>query len=197
MKPRVVLVHGFNVRDPRNSIERVRDLFENYGFHTTPFRYGWTDLLDVRFGSKNLAYALLSMLDFIDNEVIVIGHSNGCNLINQAAWLMEEALIDSPCTFRRAVYLSPALNRTTRLCPVLDRADVFHTKSDWAVRLASVLPFHRWGSMGAHGYGGSDIRYHNHDASLLVKGHSGWFEPAGLRYLTEHLIVPLAKEYPE
>ena len=177
----LVLVHGFNVKDPTLSIERTSPNLADMGYTVLAFHYGKADLVDVRWGNENIAYALLSQIHTIkryvgDAEIIPVGHSNGCALIHRAGELQAEPL------FTRQIYISPALNKKTKLAPMISRCDVLHNLGDTAVRFGSLIPFHIWGTMGRVGYKGDDIRYINHDCSKEVDGHSDWFTPEKLAF---------------
>lgn len=192
--PRIILVHGFNVRDPEKSVGRLRQMLEFAGFRVDLFQYGWTELFGARFETDNFADTLLSALNMLqDDEIIIpIGHSNGCNLVNQAAMRMERY---KRLLFTHAVYLNPALDRDTPMAPNMRKVDVFFNKGDAATTWARWLPANPWGDMGARGYVGSDSRYVNHNCWPTVSGHSALFTDAGLEYLLHALVYPLADQY--
>lgn len=194
---KVALVHGFNVRDPRKTIGKLEEVFEQEGIKAYLFHYGWLGLIGVRVGSDNLADAFLSFCEALTDDgqpLVVVGHSNGCALIQRAAWRVDEYGFRQP-PFTRAAFLSPALDRDSVLSPAMERVDVFHTKNDWAVRLGRMLLFHQWGDMGACGYKGSDRRYINQDGTHAAASHSGWFTEAGLHFLRYKLVKPLAASF--
>lgn len=170
MVPALVTVHGFNVYDPNNSTGKLAAALRKRGYDVFEFHYGHATLLDVRIANGNIAAALGSYLDLVatltKKEVIPIGHSNGCALIKLAG---------DRGTYKRCVYISPALNCSSELAPAVERCDVLHNDGDRTVSVSSILPFHMWGAMGRYGYKGSDTRYINHDCSRIVDGHSDWF----------------------
>lgn len=168
-----VLVHGFNVSDDgKGSIDRLRTLL---GGKVHEFNYGWTDLISIYHDNDNLASALDSLLEAIaeesGEEVVPIGHSNGCALIQLVQESRQKSTNSHPMP--RAVYLSPALD-SDRPHAGLGQTAVLHTKSDWVVKIASILPFLEWGSMGAIGAKGPG--WTNFDCSEWCKGHSGYFK---------------------
>lgn len=194
---RVVLVHGFNVRDPMLSVGKLAAVFEQEGVHAHLFRYGWLGLLGVRTFNDNLAEAFRCFCEGMaepGEPVVVIAHSNGATLAHRTAWLVDERA-DDPAPFTHMVYLSPALDRDAPLAPQVKQCDVFHTKHDWAVRASSLLIGHPWGSMGAMGAYAEGTRYRNVDGTKAANGHSAWFQPSGLAFLRERLVRPLIAQY--
>jgi len=171
---RVILVHGFNVRDNgKGTTDGLRIYFESEGFEVIEFDTGWRGLAGVRLGNKRRARKLAKMAQSGD---VLIGHSDGCNLINMACWnLFDDDDVLPACV----VYLNPALNNSTCLAPGVEGALVFHTPSDWVVSIARFLPFHPWGNMGNTGYQGEDTRYMNcayEHLGIKSPGHSGAFK---------------------
>ncbi len=149
------LVHGFNVRDDgKGTTDCLGTTLKRNSFNPVQFDYGWIGLLGARVFSHNIAKILASISQEDD---IAIGHSNGCNIINQA--------LNYGAKFKRVLYISPALDKRTVLHPNVERVIVLHTRKDWIVQLAALLPFHPWGNMGRVGYQGTDKRYENIDWS--------------------------------
>lgn len=177
----VLLVHGFNVEDPERTIGGLGKHLRDRGHEVHKFCYGHAGFMDVRFANENIAHALVSQVRSMRRlaggvEVVPVGHSNGCALIQRAAALQEEPL------FTRVVYLSPALNNKAELPPLVTKCTVMHNTGDRVVSLGSLIPFHSWGNMGRVGYRGIDVRYDNVDCSGDVSGHSDWFKPEKLGY---------------
>lgn len=176
---RVILVHGFNVRDGgAGTTDGLRPHFAREGFKVLEFDTGWRFLAGVRFGNAKRARRLARMIQPGD---ILIGHSDGCNLINLASWHLSGTEQPKPAA---AVYLNPALDRDTQLAPQVKSALVFFTPSDWIVRVARWLRWHPWGDMGRVGYIEKnavyqDGRYHNmsyEHLAIAAPGHSGAFK---------------------
>jgi len=91
-------------------------------------------------------------------SLIGVGHSNGCPILRLAARL--------GAPFTQLVFMNPALNtkgKKTRVGLKVDKVHVWHVRSDYVVRIASFIPWHPWGKMGAVGYKGKDPRYVNYD----------------------------------
>jgi len=201
MKQRVILVHGFNVSDGgRGTTGQLSRLMEKTGlFEVIEFSTGWRGLLGVRISNKRRAQQLASKIKPND---IVIGHSDGCNLADQA---LHELSSLHPSKVG-CVYFNPALDRDTALAPIASKCLVFHTDSDKIVWLSRWLAFHPWGEMGMKGYRATkpclhDSRYRNISYESIGHnhlGHSGVFHsPLALKscfdiLLEEFAIIPKA-----
>ncbi len=176
---RVILVHGFNVSDGgAGTTGRAADKFRKRGgLKVIEFAPGWRGLLGVRFGNKRRAQNLAKIIQPGD---LLIGHSDGCNLIDKACHELSSLGPESV----HCVYFNPALDRDTALSRIVSKCLVFFTKSDETVWLSKWLPFHAWGEMGRKGYKPSepsldDDRYENISfESLNHHGleHSGVFK---------------------
>lgn len=184
---RVGLVHGFNVRDNgAGTTDTLRAHYEAEGFEVYEFDTGWRGLAMVRFGNAKRARKLAAMMQPGD---ILIGHSDGCNLIDQAAWNRADSDPPEPAA---VIYYNPALDVDAPLAPQVKGALVFHTDSDWVVKIAARLKWHPWGQMGATGYDEReqsryDGRYRNtsyEHLGLHKLGHSGAFKDSNYRERT-------------
>lgn len=166
MNHRVWFIHGFNVFDGgKGSIGKLRPYFENEGFETVGFDYGWRGLIGVRLLNDDTAEDLFQQLEPGD---ILVGHSNGCDLIRRVSLISEDVI--------GAVLINPALDRDAEFGPWLKWIDVLYNTHDWATWFAEWLLFHPWGSMGRYGYTGDDPRVRQHDTTRWAKGHSGVFK---------------------
>lgn len=182
MTTTVILVHGFNVDNPENTVGGLAEGLRVRGHDVHKFCYGHASFVDVRVANPNLAHALLSQIRSIKRlsphrEIVPVGHSNGCAIIHQAAALQTQEFL-----FARSIYISPALNRKAELPESLSRCDVLHNEGDTTVWWSQFMPFHPWGNMGQKGYRGIDVRYTNHDCSDVVSGHSRWFSEENRGY---------------
>ena len=134
---KVVLIHGFNVRDGgANTVDRLAPYLEAAGHEVEidEADYGFYNLFKVRFRKHS---AVLRIAGALDSADWVISHSNGSNYANKALKLLTRR--NRPI---REIRLSPALNRKTGTHA--DKCFVFHTKTDWAVKISSFLPFFRF-----------------------------------------------------
>lgn len=177
-KKRAILEHGYNVRDGgASSIDRIIPALKLLGYEVIETNRGWRGLLDVRFNSRKRVEKLAALIRQGD---LLIGHSDGCNLINRAT----QHLSGLGGGRVNVIYFNPALDVDTPLAGVVDRALVFHTPSDWLVGLASLLWFHDWGSMGRDGFTPrtaleDDPRYLSvayEQIGIHRPGHSGVFK---------------------
>ena len=156
-----LLVHGFASKGGKGSTDLLRPFFEDAGYEVAELDYRWTGLIGVRTCNKKLAQSWAGWCRIVASyaeEVVGIGHSNGPAILRASAWL--------GAPFTQLVFINPALNtkgKKTRIGPLVKRVHVFHARSDYVVRIASFLPWHPWGKMGAIGYKGNDPRYVNYD----------------------------------
>lgn len=171
---RIVLVHGFNVRDSgRRSIDQLAGYLRRRGHSvdTDTADYGWHGLVMVRFFYGG---AVRRIRKALSNADAVITHSNGANYTSKALrGILGKKIV---------IHLSPALNKRTRPTQAVKIQHVFHTRHDSIVQWARYMLFHPWGNMGAYGYTGNDKRVFNHDFTNRVKGHSDWFRGGNSRY---------------
>jgi hypothetical protein len=206
MQQRVILVHGFNVSDGGvGSTGRLANLFrQDPRYEVIEFTPGWRGLVGVRVSNKRRAQQLAKEVHAGD---ILIGHSDGCNLIDMA--LHELSSLHKAKV--GCAYFNPALDRDTALSPIVSKCVVFHTESDKIVWLSRWLAFHPWGEMGMRGYRATrtslhDKRYLNLSYESLGHhglGHSGVFKsPIAIKTCFEILedefsMIPKAIPIPE
>jgi len=179
---RIVLVHGFNVRDGgAETVDKLDPGLTALGHQVEKDEadYGYYDFWKVRFAKYSAVRRIAAALEHAD---VVITHSNGANYANMALKLLEY----HRSTFK-VIHFSPALNRNTPIPANVSKQWVFHTKTDYTVRLSAILPFHPWGNMGAGGYTGQDTRASNIDCSDLVRRHSDWFLDDNLDFFIKEI----------
>lgn len=186
---RVILVHGFNVRDGGlNTVVALRPYFEAAGFEVKLFRYGWTGLLGTYFLNARFAQILADLSEPGD---IAVGHSNGCALIHESVHL--------GATFSQLVYVNPALDRDAALPAGVQRAHVWHSPSDLPVRFARWLPSHPWGNMGSRGYVGADRRFTNYNKETgfppySSREHSDVFKPGLIEFFGPQIVAAVVHQ---
>lgn len=171
---RIVLIHGFNVRDAgARTVDQLASYLRRRGHSvdTDSADYGYYSLLMVRLFSVNAVERIRNAI--LDADV-VITHSNGANFATKAL----KKISDKKLVF----HLSPALNKRARPPASVFEQHVFHTRHDGAVKAAMYLLFHPWGNMGAVGYQGKDGRVYNHDYTNRVNAHSDWFRGINRAY---------------
>ena len=158
------LVHGFNVTDGgASTIDRVARYLPRLGYVPRRHAYGWRGLLGTLLGNPAVARSIASQVTPGD---IGIGHSNGCAILSRVAEL--------GAPLAGLVFINPALDNCWVAPAHVKWVRVFHSGQDAAVSVAKLIPFVRWGDMGAAGYVGQDPRYINIDISPY--SHSEFFE---------------------
>ena len=190
---RLVLVHGFNVRDGgANTVDRLAPYFVRRGHQVDidDADYGYFGLWAVRFRKRSAVVRILGALEKAD---VVISHSNGSNYANKAAKLLSHR----EGREIREVRLSPALNRSTACARRVKVCYVFHTLNDFWTWAAGFLPWHPWGRQGWRGYQGQDPRLINFDYSDLVRGHSDWFSEDNLERVAQDILDHLEEPHDE
>lgn len=183
MKGDIFLLHGFNVRDGgKNTVGRLLPYLPN----SRVINYGWVGFLGTIFFNDNIAKMVKSQLT---HDCTVIGHSNAADIIHRALLLNDCPRI------KRLVLVRPALDGDVSFGDNVERVDVFHHKDDAPVGLAKYIPFHKWGSMGEHGYSGDDKNVVNHDEEEIFDdtkgGHSAPFQES-LSFFVPYLKGVLA-----
>lgn len=170
---KIVLIHGFNVRDAgAGTIDTLAPYLEAAGHDIDKDGgdYGWHFLIKVRFGFLHYE-AVQRITCAIAAADAAILHSNGANYFNQAAELLHGIWPEKKL---RAVYISPALDEDVSFPPNVERATVLFTPHDKPVRIARILRGHPWGAMGAYGPNPCPA----HVTALeypSITGHSAWF----------------------
>jgi hypothetical protein len=181
---KIVLIHGFNVRDGgARSIDKLAPLLEAAG-HTVDkdeADYGWLGLLSVRIRKYSAVRRIMLALEYAD---VVISHSNGANYENMALKLLDQRHSRK----YKVIRISPALNPKTGVPRNVLFAGVWHTRADWIAGLSGLLLFHPWGRQGMSGYDGTDWRIRNFDYTDLIAGHSDWFENGNVSIIAQDIL---------
>jgi hypothetical protein len=177
---KVVLVHGFNVKDGgRGTVDQLAPLIRDAG-HVVDLDegdYGYFNIWMVRFSkSKTRKRVMHRLAKAFETADVIITHSNGANFATQAMDLMGPEYNHK----KLVIHISPALDKDSEIPNAVKAQLVLHTPHDKAVKLSSWLWFHPWGRMGAKGYSGTDNRNKNLEVGA-VKGHSDWF-------IVEHVV---------
>ena len=194
-----VLVHGFASKGGKGSTDKLRPYFEAAGYRVYELDYGWTLFPTYTKANKKLALSWVGWARALaalqkdltgSDELIGVGHSNGCAILRLSSWL--------GAPFTQLVFINPALNtkgRKTRIGPTVKRVHVWHSPSDKALRVARWLPFHTWGRMGAVGYKGDDPSYVNYnkedDFERSSSLHGDVFDPPKLKYFGPLIVDAL------
>lgn len=153
----VIFVHGLMTKKNNNSLARMENYFPRLIFDTFQFNYRWLFILGAIRKNDDLAVRLAKMINEKNKEyrkVVVIGHSNGCALINMASEKVDNIDI--------AVYLHGAAPRD-EYPQKTGMLYAFWTKKDLIISLLHrkiLFPFKwfrertGWGDIGIRGYEG-------------------------------------------
>lgn len=180
MDKRVILIHGFNVRDEgENSIDRLKPMLREAGYRVEDFDYGFLGLMMVRFRTKFIAKMLHQ---FSNPEDIIIGHSHGCAITAKA--------MENGAKFDKVVFIHPALDKNWKIPTIFSarRITVFYSEKDIATWSAMLLRWisplrlfkkkHFWGAMGSVGPKSKDKRWvainDHHSHSGIFKDLDKW-----------------------
>lgn len=170
MNTHVIFLHGFNIRDAgAETVAKLIPFFANAGCSTEILAYGHFNLFMPRWKNQDVAktlHRLVTSLKLRDYRVIVVGHSNGCTITHIAGEQLQTPI-------DKAVYIGAALDRGVKFPNSFGAFDVWHNPKDWVVKLSRLLPFHRWGDMGATGFTRFDYRGHNYNMLTNYEVSSG------------------------
>lgn len=193
----IILIHGFNVSDGgQRTVGKLQPFFQaEDNTVCSVMNYGYFGLISTHLLNDNVARRLAKKIinaRFHFNEVVVVGHSNGCAIAHLASDLLVG--VPKPASIRY-VYINPALERTLAPSTAVGQFIILHNPKDVAVKLSKLLPWGRknrpWGRMGADGYVGNDSRAININTleryEVDAKGHSGVFEDEVVSYYGEEL----------
>ncbi|WP_339869053.1 hypothetical protein [Pseudohongiella nitratireducens] len=160
MNTHVILLHGFNVRDGgKGSVGKLMMFFEAAGCSVELMSYGYFNVFMPRWRNKTVARDLadkVARVKAAGYRCVVCAHSNGA-AITHLAGKKHDAPID------KVMYINPALDAGVRFPESFGAFDVWHNPKDIIVKLARLIPWHQWGSMGAVGYTRFDHRGHNYN----------------------------------
>ncbi len=163
----IYLVHGWRSRG--EYMDQLAIGLRARGYAVRVIKYGRTFW---RGETEQRSFdAVVQLVKVAKRGDVVIGHSNGCNIIHDASRVGLKA--------ESCIFLSPALDEDidSRDYPAtFRRIHVWHTKRDWAVWFGRFLPNSDWGQMGRVGYQGNDERFVNRDWTNTIGGHSEWFD---------------------
>lgn len=186
MTQRIWIIHGIHQNDSDTWHKEMQRCLTAEGFDVKIFTYGYAYALLTWFQNPIRARKLAEKLH---NGDVVIGHSNGCDIIQRASNLRPFMHL------KGAFFFNPALDPDATLGCSFDYVKVIHNSGDVAVKIAKLFPAHPWGEMGAVGYQGiSWWKYQNinsFDPGLPLErryyGHSGFQRsiPAWSRWIAK------------
>jgi pimeloyl-ACP methyl ester carboxylesterase len=188
--PVVILIHGYNVSDLRQSVGKFRPYFEAEGCLVETYAYGyWPFPWQITKRNPKFAREVAARVSYWKNKgraVILVLHSNG-GTIARLACLVHGARAD------RILAIHPALHSEMEISHIAGKVIVVHNKGDVAVVAGKVLGFFSrwifpkswvfrpWGDMGQDGYKGLSETHFNIDSGdeshpIRCHGHSQEFE---------------------
>jgi len=169
-----VLVHGFNVKDAgAHTVDKLAPYIieANHEVDVDEGDYGYFNLFMIRLlKSKTRQRVLYRLGKAFETADVIIFHSNGSNFGTQALDLLPPEYNNT----KVVVHISPAINSSTPIPNAVKAQLVLYTPHDGWVKLASYLPLHPWGRMGARGYTGESNKNTN-IMDARIKKHSDWF----------------------
>ena len=171
---KLVLVHGFNVKDKgKRTVDRLAVFAEKkFLVDTDAGDYGYFNLWMIRLVKSYLrSRVLYKLAAAFEKADVIITHSNGANFTTKALDMLGSEHNNT----KLVIHISPAMNSKTAIPQAVKAQLVLHTRHDFWVKLSSYIPFHPWGRMGARGYKGDDNRNIN-ISNDKVKAHSDWFK---------------------
>jgi len=185
----VILVHGFNVWDwGRSTVGKLRPFYAAYRIPYIMVDYGHFGVGETYWKNKKIAKKLsiaCTNAKLSGYKIILVGHSNGCAIIHQAAEQFKAEI-------EKAVYINPALDKDADPALSMGSLDVWHSPSDKPVKWSRKLPFHPWGEMGSTGYIGESPKVRNYnkeeDHAVSSKEHSDVFSIELLPYFAPLII---------
>ena len=202
----VILIHGYNVSDPRQTVGKFRQHFEALGCQVEMYSYGYWPLpIQVSRRNPKFASEVAKRVFFHHTngrEVYLVAHSNGCVIThlmaNKYSWPVEKMLA-----------IHPALRETLHPCRVAKKTLVVHNDGDKAVTAGKLLgwlgkifipktwKFRPWGEMGRIGYMGFNNDITNIDTNSkkdfnpTAWGHSDEFSKGKSDYFMSRLAQML------
>lgn len=199
----VILVHGYNVSQPANTVGKFREVFEEMGCLVENFTYGyWPFPWQLTRRNPKFAREIAERVRYWKRKgyrVYLAVHSNGA-AIARLACTIHRAPID------RILAIHPALHRQVPVCEAVERVIVVHNGGDTAVvagrllgRVAKYLVpktwvFRPWGKMGRDGYVGVMQNHINVDShsdiypeAVRCWGHSDEFKAPASHYWLPYL----------
>ena len=182
MKPQVLLIHGFNVKDGgKKSIGELGPYFTNRDCDVHMRKYGHFTITEARLKNDDVAKQVEQFVKNSVEPVILVGHSNGCNIIYLAMKLFKA----EPA---HTVFINPALKRDIRMPPSCKSLDIWHSPSDKPVKWARFLwksKYLNWGAMGTYGPSYEDPRINSYNKEEMLpssKTHSDMFHTENISF---------------
>lgn len=174
-----IIVHGLFTKDVTDSpLDSLTPLLKSLGFDVHHFRYGFSGInktLENKKTSEGLTWILNSISTTSYTQVLLIGHSNGCAIIDIAVRRSDSHLRPF------IIFLSPLVRRKTSLSKYVDRLDICYNPRDivsYITRPLALLPDFlvrsNWGDMATKGSAGYYSNVFNHKS--LCSSFNPWVQ---------------------
>lgn len=204
----VILLHGFNVSDPRRTVGKLRKYFEAKACLVESHPYGyWPWPWQMTKHNPNIARDVAGRVRYWRGKgyrVFIACHSNGA-VITRLASMIHKAEIT------RVLAIHPALRKHLLVSNTSERVLVVHNDGDKAVTAGGFLGrigrrlvpdswrFRPWGSMGRVGYTGKNNTHMMIDSadkthSVTCWGHGEEFEAGKAEYWLPYLVDRLLED---
>ena len=190
------MIHGVRSVDPlKRGVGRLAPAFRSAGFCVTVPQYGFIPAFAVGILQRIDDSIASTIGSFLQPNDILLGHSNGAALTY---------LIAKHYRIRGAILINAALD--SEHIPDCDWVHVYYNSGDWITRLASMIPFHVWGDMGAVGYTGThrstvinvDCGHPPEPDLPVLSGHNAIFQPgntaAWARFMAGQTVRAIAAQ---
>ena len=188
LSARCFILHGMNDwSSGRDNVDKLAPYLARAGYRCINFDYGWRGLIGVRFGNGKLAQRLANLVQQGDS---VVAYSNGADVAFRAA--------DLGAPLKHITLIAPALDCDAAVANHVRTVNVWHSPSELPTRLGALLPFHRFGAMGAYGYRGDDPRFKNYNkerdfAERSSRSHGDVFRPPLLGFFGPKIVEAMAR----
>lgn len=205
MKVKWIKAHGFNDESAgENNIDKDRELIvaegERRGLEidvdSDSADYGYWSLRKVRYMRHEPVSRMVAAIEnaIADGDHVVLeGYSNGWNYLLQAIQIVCDKYFFTRGD-QKIIMLGvhPAGRTKPDLPKCVHSVELYITRSDWAVRLATWASFFRlapqWGRLGYKGYQGDDERFNTRHLSNIAKGHGGAYHDTNLGWMAAEKV---------
>lgn len=192
------LIHGIHTAYTDHKVSNLATYLKKSEANVKIPCYGYLLAVESRTTNPRIVSTLLP---YIEQGDIIVGHSNGCDIA------LELAIAGAPVA--GMVFINAALERDIKLPLQVNWLDVYFNDGDNITELAEIAaqllltPVDiNWGQMGHAGYSGDDKRIVNLDCGNyaplpVVNGHGDLFSdinlPAWGAFITNRISKCIAK----
>ena len=180
---RIILIAGIHTTLTNPTVPNLIPYLQSPVYNVAHPNYGYILAAETR-RINPMCTRLLA--PFIEGGDVLVGHSNGCNIIYD----LLDVLVNAGNAPRGLVFINAALEPKITLPADIEWCDDYFNGGDTVTEVAEIAAWlgtapRTWGEMGHSGYVGTDPRITNHDCGNTpgmpkVNGHSDLFTPANL-----------------